>query len=195
MPERKLAKLKLGIVVGSNRRGSINRKLAQAIGRLGADAFDAAVIRIDDLPMYNQDLEQPVPGPVARFKAEVEAADALLFVTPEHSRSLPAVLKNAIDWGTRPWGKTSWPGKPAAVTGASQGAISTAVVQQHLRAILGDLGLHVAGGEAYIQFKPELIDAQDEVTDDGVRAFLKTFIDQFAAFAGKFAGQQARQAA
>ena len=94
-----MAKLKLGVIVGSNRRESINRKLAQALVRLGADAFEAKFIQIDDLPMYNQDHEQPLPAPVARFKAEVEASDALLFVTPEHNRSIPAVLKNAIDWG------------------------------------------------------------------------------------------------
>jgi chromate reductase len=138
-----MAKYKLGIVVGSNRRDSINRKLAQALARLGTDAFEATFIRIDDLPMYNQDNEQPVPAPVARFKGGVEASDALLFVTPEHSRSIPAVLKNAIDWGARPWGKTSWPGKPAAVIGTSAGVISTAIAQQHLRAVHGNLGLHV----------------------------------------------------
>ena len=154
-----MAKHKLGILVGSNRRESINRKLAQAIVRLGADQFEAKFISIDDLPMYNQDNENPVPAPVARFKADLAASDALLFVTPEHSRSIPALLKNAIDWGARPWGKTSWPGKPAAIIGTSGGAISTAVAQQHLRAVLGDLGLQVIGGEAYIQFKPELIDA------------------------------------
>lgn len=190
-----MAKLKLGILVGSNRRDSINRKLAQAIARLGAGAFAAKFVQIDDLPMYNQDLEQPVPAPVARFKAEVEAADALLFVTPEHSRSIPAVLKNAIDWGARPWGKSSWPDKPAAVIGASPGAVSTAVVQQHLRAVLADLGLHLVGGEAYIQFKPDQIDAQGDVTDESVRKFLQAFADRFAAFAGRFAGKQAQQAA
>lgn len=190
-----MAKLKLGVIVGSNRRESINRKLAQALVRLGGDAFDATFIQIDDLPMYNQDHEQPVPAPVARFKAAVEGADALLFVTPEHGRSIPAVLKNAIDWGARPWGKTSWPDKPAAVIGTSGGAISTAVAQQHLRAVLGDQGLHLVGGEAYIQFKPELIDAGNDVTDSGVRAFLKAFIDKFSAFAGKLTGKQAQRAA
>jgi len=105
------------------------------------------------------------------------------------------VLKNAIDWGARPWGKTSWPGKPAAVIGTSGGAISTAIAQQHLRAVLGNLGLQVMGGEAYIQFKPDLIDAQGAVTDDSVRTFLKNFIDQFAAFAGKFAPLRAAAAA
>jgi chromate reductase len=190
-----MAKLKLGVIVGSNRRESINRKLALALTKLGANSFDANLIQIDDLPMYNQDFEQPVPAPVARFKAAVEASDALLFVSPEHTRSIPAVLKNAIDWGTRPWGTTSWPNKPAAVTGTSGGAISSAIVQQHLRAVLGDVGLHLLGGEAYILFKPELLDAQNDVTDESVRKFLQNFIDQFAQFAAKIAPQAAKQAA
>ena len=190
-----MSKFKLGVIVGSNRKELINLKLAKALANLGAGAFEAKFIQIDDLPMYSQDNEQPVPSPVARFKSEVEAADALLFVTPEHNRSIPAVLKNAIDWGSRPWGKTSWPGKPAAIIGTAGGAISTAIAQQHLRAVLGNQGLHLMGGEAYIQFKPDLIDAQGTVTDDSVRGFLKSFIDQFAAFAGRFVRQGARQAA
>jgi chromate reductase, NAD(P)H dehydrogenase (quinone) len=190
-----MSKFKLGIVVGSNRRESINRRLAQALAKLGAGAFDANFIAIDELPMYNQDTENPVPPQVARFKAAVEGADALLFVTPEHSRSIPAVLKNAIDWGSRPWGKSSWPGKPAAITGTSGGAISTGIVQQHLRAVLGNLGLQVIGGEAYIQFKPELVDAQGNVTDEAVRTFLKNFIDQFATFAARFQSHKATAAA
>jgi chromate reductase, NAD(P)H dehydrogenase (quinone) len=190
-----MSKFKLGLIVGSNRRESINRKLAQALAKLGADHFDGKIIPIDGLPMYNQDIEQPVPETVVRFKSEVAGSDALLFVTPEHSRSIPAVLKNAIDWGARPWGKTSWPGKPAAVIGTSGGAISTAIVQQHLRAVLGDLGLHVVGGEAYVLFKPDLIDAQGAVADDSVRKFLKSFIDQFAAFAVRFAPQRVQRAA
>ncbi len=189
-----MAKHKLGIIVGSNRRESINRKLAQALSQLGANAFEAKFIRIDDLPMYNQDQEQPVPANVARFKAEVEGSDALLFATPEHSRSIPAVLKNAIDWGARPWGKSSWPNKPAAIIGTSGGVISTAIAQQHLRAVLGDQGLHVLGGEAYIHFKPELIDAQGNVTDENVRTFLKAFIDNFAGFAGRFEHRAAEAA-
>lgn len=180
-----MAKLKLGLIVGSNRKESINRKLALALAKLGGDAFEARLIQIDDLPMYNQDHESPVPAPVARFKSEVEASDALLFVSPEHSRSIPAVLKNAIDWGARPWGKTSWPNKPAVVTGTSAGLISTAVVQQHLRAVLGDQGLQLIGGEAYIQYKADMIDAEHSVTDAGVRDFLKALMDRFAAFAGK----------
>lgn len=190
-----MSHFKLGVIVGSNRRESINRKLAQALVKLGGAAFEAKFIQIDDLPMYNQDHEQPVPGPVARFKAEVEASDALLFVTPEHSRSIPAVLKNAIDWGARPWGKTSWPNKPAAVIGTSPGVISSAIAQQHLRAVLGDLGLQVMGGEAYVQFKPGLLDAQNNVADETARPFLKAFMNQLAAFAGMFVSARAKQAA
>ena len=120
----------------------------------------------------------------------------MLFVTPEHSRSIPAVLKNAIDWGSRPYGKNAWAGKPAAITGTSGGAISTAVAQQHLRQVLGSgIGMHVLGGEAYITFKPELIDAQANVIDDSVRKFLKTFINHFAGFAGRFVQRVAAAAA
>ena len=190
-----MAKLKLGIIVGSNRRESINRKLAQALANLGSDEFDARFIQIDDLPMYNQDHEQPVPAPAARMKSEIEASDAILFVTPEHSRSMPAVLKNAIDWGMRPWGKASYPGKPAAVIGTSGGVISTAVVQQHLKAVLNAIGLNVIGGEAYVQFKPEMIDAQANVADETVRKFLNDYIAKFADFAGRFATKVAAAAA
>jgi chromate reductase len=190
-----MAKLKLGVIVGSNRRDSINRKLAEALVKLGGGAFDANFIQIDDLPMYNQDNEQPLPSSVARFKGEVEGSDALLFVTPEHSRSIPAVLKNAIDWGARPWGKTSWPGKPAAVIGTSGGVISTAVAQQHLKAVLNTQGLNLIGGEAYVQFKPEMIDAEANVPDETVRGFLKGFVDRFVDFAGRLAPARKQAAA
>ena len=133
---------------------------------------------------------------MARFKADVEASDALLFVTPEHSRSIPAVLKNAIDWGARPWGKNSWTGKPAAIIGTSGGAISTALAQAHLRAVLNSgVAMHVIGGDTYIQFKPDLIDGQNNVTDETVRKFLQAFIDQFADFAGKLSTQAVQRAA
>jgi len=101
-----MAKFKLGLTVGSKRRESINRKPAQGLAKLAADTFDATIIRIDDLPLYNQDLEAALPEPLVRFKSYIAEVDAVLFVTPEHSRSIPAVLKSAIDWG-----KNSWAGK------------------------------------------------------------------------------------
>lgn len=189
-----MAKLKLGIIVGSNRRDSINRKLAQALAKLGADAFDATFIKIDDLPIFNQDLESDLPASVQRFKAEVKASDALLFVTPEHNRSVPALLKNAIDWGSRPYGTSAWTGKPAATAGASGGGISSAIAQTHLRQILGNfVGMHIMGGEVYVAFKPDLID-DGNVTDENTRKFLKGFIGNFAAFAGRFGPARAAAA-
>jgi chromate reductase len=190
-----MTKFKLGVIVGSNRRDSINRKLAQALINLGTNEFDAAIIRIDDLPLYNQDLEAALPETVVRFKSHIAEADAVLFVTPEHSRSIPAVLKSAIDWGARPWGKNSWTGKPAAITGTSPGAVGTAVVQQHLRSVLGDIGVLVMGGEAYITFKPELLDANGNIADETTRTFLKTYLGQLAALTGKLTAKQAPRAA
>src|SRR6266567_4291084 len=189
-----MAAFKTAIVVGSNRRESINRKLAQALAKLGSDEFDFKFVQIDDLPLYNQDNEGNLPASVVRFKSEIAAADGVLFVTPEHNRSIPAALKNAIDWGARPWGKNSWTGKVVAVTGTSPGVISTALAQQHLRQILGAQSVVLAGGEAYLQFKPGLIDANDVITDEGTRGFLKGFLDQFAALLGKLATQAARAA-
>jgi chromate reductase, NAD(P)H dehydrogenase (quinone) len=181
-----MPKVNIALVVGSNRRDSINRKLAEAFARLAGEKLAIRFVRIDDLPMFNQDLESPPPTSVARFKAESEAADAFLIFAPEHNRSIPALLKNAIDWGTRPSGQNSWAGKPAAVTGTSPGAIGTAIAQQHLRQVLGDLGALVMGGEAYVSFRPDLIDDNRVITDTGTRAFLQSFADRFAEMAGHF---------
>src|SRR5436190_20840298 len=183
-----MSKFKVAIVVGSNRRESINRKLAQAIARLADGRFVTNFVQIDDLPIYNQDVESPLPAGVTRFKSEIEQADALLFVTPEHNRSLPAVLKSAIDWGARPYGRNSWVGKPAAITGTSPGAIGTAIAQQHLRQILGDLGALVMGGEAYITFKPGLIDEAGTITDESTRIFLQAFVEQFTTLLARLGG-------
>jgi chromate reductase len=128
----------IAVVVGSNRRASINRKLARALANLADRKLAVTFVRIDDLPMYNQDLEVPLPASVARFK---------LFVTPEHNRSIPAVLKSATDWAARPYRRNSWAAKPAAIVGTSPGAIGTAVAQQHLRQVLGNLGALVMGGD------------------------------------------------
>jgi chromate reductase, NAD(P)H dehydrogenase (quinone) len=176
-----MAKPTVGIIVGSNRRESINRRLAKALARIAADHFEFAWIRIDDLPMYNQDLEIDRPQTVRRFTAEVAAVPALLFVMPEHNRSLPAVLKNAIDWGSKPTDKNVWRGKIAAITGTSFGAIGTAVGQQHLRQILGILNVTVMGGEAYISFKPDPVDEEGNFLDESKRAFCKAYMDQYAS--------------
>ena len=123
-----MSKFTLGIIVGSNRKDSINRKLALALAKLGANAFEPVFIRIDDLPLYNQDLEASLPEEVSRFKKHVEESDALLFVTPEHSRSIPAVLKSALDWGARPWGNTPARNNPAR-TGERRGGCAACVLR------------------------------------------------------------------
>lgn len=185
-----MSPIKVAVIVGSTRRESINRKLAHAMTKLGGGKFDFHTAEIDKLPLYNQDLEADLPAEVSRFKAEIEKADGLLFLTPEHGRSIPAALKNALDWGARPWGSVSWTGKPAAIAGTSPGAISTAIAQQHLRQILGVLGVHVMGGEAYIAYKPDLVGADGSIADESVRDFLKAYLDQFAAFASRFDAAQ-----
>jgi chromate reductase len=185
-----MAKFKVAVIIGSNRRESVNRRLGHALTKLGADKFAFSFIQIDDLPLYNQDLEAELPNTVARFKSEIAAADGLLFVTPEHNRSIPTVLKNAIDWGARPYGQNSWNGKPAAITGTSPGAIGAAIAQQHLRQVLGNLGVLVMGGKAYVSFKPGLIDADGAIADESARKFLQGFVDQFATLVVRFADPQ-----
>jgi len=178
---------RLAVIVGSNRRDSINRKLAQALIRLGAGKFEAAFARIDDLPMYNQDTEANLPPEVLRFKNEIARADGVLIVTPEHDRSIPAVLKNAIDWGARPWGKNSWTGKPAFITGTSPGAFGSALAQQHLRSVMTGLGMILLGGEAYVTFKPDLINEHGNVGDESTKKFLQDFVDRFALLVTRLA--------
>ena len=173
---------KIAVIVGSNRRESINRKLAQALVRLAGSKFGAKFVRIGHLPMFNQDLEANLPAEFARFKDDIAGTDGVLIVTPEHDRSIPTVLKNVIDWGARPYGKTVWPNKPAFITGTSQGAIGTALAQQHLRSVMTGLGMLLHGGEAYITFKPGLIDEQGNIGDESTKAFLQGFVDRFSSF-------------
>lgn len=176
----------LAIVVGSNRRESNNRQLAEAMARLLPDHFQVSYPQIDDLPLYSLDLEGERSASVNRFTDEIRAADAVLIVTPEHNRSLPAVLKNAIDWGSKPMDKNVWLDKPVAITGTSPGAMGTAMAQQHLRQIMGILGSVVLGGEAYLQFHPGLITDTGEIGSDS-QAFVKNYIDRFVSLVEKLA--------
>jgi chromate reductase len=187
-----MARPHIAVIVGSNRGASINRKLARALVKLGADKFDATFLRIDDLPMFNQDLEMNLPTEVVRFKTELSNADATIIVTPEHDRSIPAVLKNAIDWGARPYGKNCWGGKPTFITGTSGGAIGTALAQQHLRSIMLSVGTIIQGGDVYVTFKPNLVDDDGNISDDSTRKFLQGSIDQFASLVTRLAPQPLR---
>ncbi|MCO6049577.1 NAD(P)H-dependent oxidoreductase [Mesorhizobium sp. RP14(2022)] len=171
----------VAVLVGSLRRESINRKFAESLGKLAADRLDFKLIEIGDLPLYNDDLWANPPQSVLRMKSEVEAADAVLFVTPEYNRYFTPALKNAIDWGTRPWGKNSWAAKPAALTGATPGATGTAAGQNSLKGLLNVVDTVLMGQpEVYFTYKPELFDADNNVVDPSTRDFLNGWVDRFA---------------
>jgi chromate reductase len=181
---------KVAVIVGSIRKDSRNKKLARALAKLAEGKLEFRTIRIDDLPLFNQDDADNPPPPVLRFKSEVEACDAVLFVTPEHNRAVPAAMKNAFDWGTRPHGKNSWRGKTAAITGTSGGRISTAVAQQNMRTIASGHFVALLGNpEAYVQFQEDLFADDDSVTNEETRKFLQTFVDSFAQLIDAMAGR------
>lgn len=178
---------KIAVIVGSIRKDSINRKLAKALAKLAPKDFECEFVRIDDLPVFNQDHDQKPPQQVERVKAQIVASDALLFVTPEHNRSLPTALKNVLDWVSRPYGKNLWAGKPAGMVGASVGVIGTAVAQAHLRIVLGYLDVPTLGQPGvYVHFTEKLIDGDGNVSNDATRKFLQTFMDSYVAWVAKF---------
>ena len=172
---------KVAVIVGSIRKDSINKKLATALEKLGAGKLEFQRIRIDDLPLFNQDNEANPTPEVVRMKGEIEASDAILFVTPEHTRSSPAAMKNAFDWASRPYGKSSWKGKIAAVIGTSRGAIGTAVAQQHMKSIAAPHFIALLGQpEAYVAFTEGLIDDEGNISKEETQKFLQGFVDRFA---------------
>ncbi|AKC87825.1 NADPH-dependent FMN reductase [Pseudoxanthomonas suwonensis] len=171
---------KVAVFVGSLRKDSFNRQLARALERLGEDRLEFDHVEIGGLPFYDQDFDEDYPAEGVALKQQVRAADAVLFVTPEYNRSVPGVLKNAIDLASRPYGDSAFAGLPAAVIGASPGAIGTAMAQQHLRNILSYLDMAVLPQpEAYLQFKDGLIDDEGRVTNQDTREFLEDFVDGF----------------
>ena len=140
---------KIALVVGSLRRDSFNRQLGHAVAKLAPPGFSFHEVRVDDLPLYNQDDDAAPAEAVKRLKKEISAADGLVFVTPEYNRSIPGVLKNAIDHASRPYGQSVWAGKPAGVLGASVGAPGTSMAQQHLRNILAYLDVPTLGNPKF----------------------------------------------
>jgi chromate reductase len=175
--------MKVGVIVGSLRADSINRRLSRALMRLSPEAWRFEQIEIHDLPLYNQDNDGAMPAPALRMKAAVEGVDALMIVSPEYNRSMPGVLKNAIDTGSRPYGKNSFAGKPVGVIGASIGSIGTALAQQHLRNVLAYLDAPTMGQpEAFIHLTDGQIDGGGEIKDDKLRSVLKRWVDAYQRF-------------
>ena len=175
----------IAVIVGSLRRESMNRKLATALTRLAPADVTFHPSEIGDLPLYNQD-DDSAPAPqVKRLKGEISAASGLLFVTPEYNRSMPGVLKNAIDHASRPYGQNAWAGKPAGVIGISVGAMGTALAQQHLRNILAYLDMPTLGQpEVFIQAKDGLFEADGSI-GAASRQFLQGWMDRYVAFVRK----------
>ena len=169
----------IAVVVGSLRKDSFNRHLATALARMAPEGFQFNAVEIGDLPLYNQDDDAHQAASVQRFKAAISASRGALFVTPEYNRSIPGVLKNAIDHASRPYDKSVWAGKPTGVIGVSVGTIGTALAQQHLRNVLAYLDAPTMGQpEAFIQAQDGLFDADGNVGPDS-REFLQGWLDRY----------------
>ena len=179
----------IGYVIGSLRKDSHNRKLANALIKLGPTDFNFKELRIGDLPLYNQDDDRSQAPEVQRLKSELRAVDAVIFFTAEYNRSIPGVLKNAIDHASRPYGQSAWAGKPAGIIGASIGAVGTAVAQSHLRTVLAYLDMPTLGQtEAYIQVKDGFFDETGNFASAETRKFLHGWMDKYAAWVKRLSG-------
>ena len=183
-----MEKYLIAVIVGSLRHDSFNLKLANAVIKLAPPEFLFKQVQIGDLPLYNQDDDTNQSAPVKRLKKEIQGASGLLFVTPEYNRSIPGVLKNAIDHASRPYGQSAWTGKPAGVIGVSPSATGTAMAQQHLRNILATLDAPVLGQpEAFIQARKDLFDDAGNI-DAVSNKFLQNWMKHYAAWVMQHAG-------
>jgi chromate reductase, NAD(P)H dehydrogenase (quinone) len=182
-----MSSIQIAVIVGSLRRESLNQKLAHALAKLAPADVSFTFSVIGDLPLYNQDDDANQAPAVKRLKAEISASQGLLFITPEYNRSMPGVLKNAIDHASRPYGQSAWGGKPAAVIGVSVGAIGSALAQQHLRNVLAYLDVPTMGQpEAFIQSKDGLFNPDGSI-GAGSEKFLKEWLNSFNAWVQRHA--------
>jgi chromate reductase, NAD(P)H dehydrogenase (quinone) len=173
----------VAVIVGSLRKDSINRKVANALAELAPASLKLGIVEIGDLPIYNQDGDANPPVEWTQFRERIRVTDAALFVTPEHNRSVPAALKNALDIGSRPYGKSVWNGKPGAVVSASPGAIGGFGANHHLRQSLVFLNVPtMPQPEAYLGGADKFFDAQGRLANEGTRKFLQDFMQAFAAW-------------
>ncbi|MCS5708104.1 NAD(P)H-dependent oxidoreductase [Candidatus Berkiella cookevillensis] len=174
-----MTQYQIAVIVGSIRRDSFNAQLAKALAKLAPANFSFKQLKIDDLPLYNQDNDNNPPESVKRLKSEIASANGLLFCTPEYNRSIPGVLKNAIDHASRPYGQSAWAKKPASVIGISVGAVGTALAQQHLRNILSYLDVPTLNQpEVFLQIKDGFFDANGNI-GEGSKEFLQSWMDLF----------------
>ena len=176
----RMAEYTVGLIVGSVSEPSLNRRFAEALVRLAPGT--GLVIReipISELPFYGAQYDKDFPAVGRAFKDAVDSADGLLIVTPEYNRSIPGALKNALDWASRPSGQSSLTGKPTGVTGASKGAISTALAQSHLKSILAAQGAPLVGApEVYIRITDDFFTEDGAIANEGTREFLTAFLQR-----------------
>ena len=183
-----MSQYQIAVIVGSLRRDSINRKLANALIKLGPSEFSFKQLEIGDLPLYNQDNDENQAEPVKRLKSEIRAASGVIFVTPEYNRSIPGVLKNALDNASRPYGQSAWAGKPAGVLGASIGTIGSAVAQQHLRTILAYLDMPTLGQpEAFLQVREGFFDEVGNFASANTANFVQAWMDRYVLWVKRHA--------
>ena len=180
---------RIAVVVGSLRRESFNRRLAQAMVRLpAARGCEFTWPEIGDIPLYDQDRDSDPPAEMTRLKREIRAVDGVMFVTPEYNRSIPGVLKNAIDTASRPYGDSAWKGKPAGIVGTSGGKPGTAMAQQHLRNVLAYLDMPTLNQpEAFVQWTDDLVTADGEIGEasrDFLDGWMRAFVELVEAHAG-----------
>lgn len=178
---------KIAVLIGSLRKDSINRKVANNLIKLAPESLKLEILEIADLPMYNQDLDAKPPQEWVDFKKRLNGYDGVIFVTPEYNRSVPAVLKNAIDVGSRPYGQSAWDKKPAAVVSASPGAIGGFGANHHLRQSLVFLNMPVMQQpEAYIGYAADIFDSDGNISNDSTRNFATKIMKAFAEWVPKF---------
>jgi len=174
---------RIALVVGSLRRDSLNRRLAQALATMAPAPWQLEIVELRELPPYDQDDDAAPAETVQRFKARIAGCRGVIFVTPEYNRSMPGVLKNALDHGSRPYGRSVWAGKPAGVLGISPGAIGTALAQQHLRAVLAYLAMPtLTQPEVYLQAREGFFAADGAIADEGTRRFVQGWLDACLAW-------------
>ena len=177
----------VAVLVGSLRKDSINRKVANALAELAPKGLKLSIVGIGQLPIYNQDGDENPPAEWTAFRERIRSADAVLFVTPEHNRSVPAALKNALDVGSRPYGQSAWNGKPAAIVSVSPGAIGGFGANHHLRQSLVFLNMPILQHEAYVGNAFSLFGETGELTNETTAEFLRALGQTFADWIEKTA--------